>query len=81
MGQCSQTLSVGAGGSSGESSGGSSASSTGGGDRRRRSGLTAVMQRPGMISQLIRYIFFTPLLHYCLLCSLCKSGKAIFRFG
>ncbi|XP_043288884.1 serine/threonine-protein kinase SIK3-like isoform X2 [Venturia canescens] len=46
MGQCSQTLSVGAGGGSADSSGGSSTSSTGGSDRRRRSGLTAVMQRP-----------------------------------
>ncbi|XP_043288883.1 serine/threonine-protein kinase SIK3-like isoform X1 [Venturia canescens] len=53
MGQCSQTLSVGAGGGSADSSGGSSTSSTGGSDRRRRSGLTAVMQRPVINPELV----------------------------
>ena len=46
--QCPKSLNVGVGSNSTEGNGGSNSNATGGSDRRRRSGLTAVMQRPGI---------------------------------
>lgn len=55
---CSQPLNVGVGGGSGEDVG--SGGGGGGTDRRRRSGLTAVMQRPGitLVCSIYKLFFF-----------------------
>lgn len=61
---CTQSLNVGVNSGSGDANGNNSGSGTGGSDRRRRSGLTAVMQRPGIVGYILKVFVCTLSVHF-----------------